>query len=219
MTPQDELAGSVAGRTVATRFLETAERRGDTAVLRWKQTDGRWAEQTLSEVADTTARLVTAFRRLGVAPGDRVVLMMRNRPEFHPIDLAVLFCGATPVSIYNSSAPDQIDYLVNHCGAKLAVVEDDGFVARFDAVRDRLPSLDQIVVVDESTATDDSILRYGELLTNEPADLAEAATAGTPDDLATIIYTSGTTGPPKGVMLSNYNVVWSLESISRLHTR
>jgi long-chain acyl-CoA synthetase len=215
MTTQNELDESVAGRTVATRFLETVERRGDTAVLRWKQPDGTWAEQTLNEVADTTARLVTAFRRLGVGRGDRVVLMMRNRPEFHPIDLAVLFCGATPVSIYNSSAPDQIDYLVNHCGAKIAVVEDDGFVARFEAVRDRLPSLEQIVVVEDSEATDSSIIRYGELLNEEPADLAEAATIGTPDDLATVIYTSGTTGPPKGVMLSNYNVVWSLESISR----
>jgi long-chain acyl-CoA synthetase len=215
MTTQNELDASVAGRTVATRFLETVDRRGDTAVLRWKQPDATWAEQTLNEVADTTARLVTGFRRLGVGRGDRVVLMMRNRPEFHPIDLAVLFCGATPVSIYNSSAPDQIDYLVNHCGAKIAVVEDDGFVARFDAVRDRLPSLEQIVVVDGSAATDESIVRYGDLLANEPADLVEAATIGSPDDLATVIYTSGTTGPPKGVMLSNYNLVWTLESISR----
>jgi long-chain acyl-CoA synthetase len=215
MTTQNELDESVAGRTVASRFLETVDRRGDTAVLRWKQPDATWAEQTLNDVADTTARLVTAFRRLGVGRGDRVVLMMRNRPEFHPIDLAVLFCGATPVSIYNSSAPDQIEYLVNHCGAKLAVVEDDGFVARFEAVRDRLPSLEQIVVVDGSAAADGSIVRYDELLTNVPADLADAATVGTPDDLATVIYTSGTTGPPKGVMLSNYNIVWSLESISR----
>jgi long-subunit acyl-CoA synthetase (AMP-forming) len=215
MTTKSELDESVAGRTVATRFLETVDRSGETAVLRWKQPDGTWAEQTLNELADTTARLVTAFRHLDVGKGDRVVLMMRNRPEFHPIDLAVLFCGATPVSIYNSSAPDQIDYLVNHCGAKLAIVEDDGFIARFESVRDRLPSLEHIVVVEGSDAIDDSVIRYGELLANEPADLAAAATAGTPDDLATVIYTSGTTGPPKGVMLSNYNIVWSLESISR----
>jgi long-chain acyl-CoA synthetase len=215
MTIQQELDERIAGQTVATRFLDTVGRHGDTAVLRWKQSDGSWAEQTLDDVADTTARLVTAFRGLGLEKGDRVVLMMRNRAEFHPIDLAVLFCGATPVSIYNSSAPDQIEYLVNHCGAKMAVLEDDGFIARFDAVRDSLPTLEKIVVVEESDATDDSIIRYGELVTNEPADLAEAAEAGEPSDLATIIYTSGTTGPPKGVMLSNYNIVWSLESISR----
>jgi long-chain acyl-CoA synthetase len=140
---------------------------------------------------------------------------MRNRPEFHALDLAVLFCGATPVSIYNSSAPDQIDYLVNHCGAKLAIVENDEFIARFDRVRDRLTTLETTIVVEPGDDTDDAHVRLGELMTRTPADLAEAAAIGEPDDLATIIYTSGTTGPPKGVMLTNYNIVWSLESISR----
>src|SRR5680860_1192861 len=134
MTIQQELDECVAGRTVATRFLDTLAEHGDVAVLRWKESDGAWAERTLSEVADDTARLVTALRELGIGKGDRVVLMMRNRPEFHAIDLAVLFCGATPVSIYNSSAPDQIEYLVNHSGAKLAIVENDTFIERFDQV-------------------------------------------------------------------------------------
>ena len=71
------------------------------------------------------------------------------------------------------------------------------------------------MVVDESSETDSSIVRYGELLTNEPADLAEAASAGEPGDLATIIYTSGTTGPPKGVMLSHANM-W-LGAVSVAH--
>ena len=65
--------------------------------------------------------------------------MIRNRPEFHALDLAVLFCGATPVSIYNSSAPEQIEYLVNDCKAKVAIVEDSGFLERFLKVRAALP--------------------------------------------------------------------------------
>lgn len=215
MTTQQDLDECVAGRTVASRFLDTLAQHGDIAVLRWKEADGSWSERTLAELADDTARLVTGLRELGIGKGDRVVLMMRNRPEFHAIDLAVLFCGATPVSIYNSSAPDQIEYLVNHCGAKLAILENDAFIERFDAVRDRLTSLEAIVVVEPSSNTDDTHVRLGELMTHPPADLAEAAAVGEPDDLATIIYTSGTTGPPKGVMLTNYNIVWSLESISR----
>lgn len=215
MTTQQELDECVAGRTVATRFLDTLAEHGDIAVLRWKEPDGTWSERTLTEVADDVARLVTGLRELGVGKGDRVVLMMRNRQEFHALDLAVLFCGATPVSIYNSSAPEQVDYLVNHCGAKLAILEDDDFIGRFDQVRDRLTTLENIVVVDPSDATDDAHIRLGELMTRAPADLAEAATIGEPGDLATIIYTSGTTGPPKGVMLTNHNIVWSLESISR----
>ncbi len=215
MMSKQELDDCVAGQTVATRFLRTVDKHGDTVVLRWKQPDGEWAEKTLSELADDTARLVTGLRELGVGKGDRVVMMLSNRQEFHAIDLAVLFCGATPVSIYNSSAPDQIEYLVNHCGAKVAVLENDTFIERFGKVRDQLTSLEKIVVIEPSDDTDDSIIRYGELLASEPADLAEAAEIGEPDDLATIIYTSGTTGPPKGVMLSNYNIVWSLESTSQ----
>ena len=215
MTIQQELDECVAGSTVATRFLDTLAEHGDVAVLRWKDSDGAWVERTLAEVADDTARLVTALRELGVGKGDRVVLMMRNRPEFHAIDLAVLFCGATPVSIYNSSAPDQIEYLVNHCGAKLAILENDVFIDRFDQVRDRLTSLEQIVVVEPGDDTADAHIRFGELMTRTPADLTEAASVGESDDLATIIYTSGTTGPPKGVMLTNYNIVWTLESVGR----
>jgi len=89
MTIQQELDEHIAGQTVATRFLDTVDRHGDTAVLRWKQSDGSWSEQTLDQVAETTARLVTAFRGLGLGKGDRVVLMMRNRAEVHPIDLAL----------------------------------------------------------------------------------------------------------------------------------
>ena len=88
---------------------------------------------SMTDLADVTARLATGLASLGVGKGDTVVLMMRNRPEFHALDLAVLFLGATPVSIYNSSAPDQIQYLINDCGAKVAILEDDGFLQRFAA--------------------------------------------------------------------------------------
>ena len=215
MTTAQELDEAVAGQTVATRFLASLGRHADTEVLRWKDADGVWQSQTLSGLADDVARLTTGLRGLGVGPGDRVVLMLRNRPEFHAIDLAVLFCGATPVSIYNSSAPEQVDYLVNHCGAKLAVVEDEGFRARFEAVRDRLATLETMVILEPSDATPPEVVRHADLLRSEPADLAAAAAVGSPTDLATVIYTSGTTGPPKGVMLSNRNVCWTLDSISR----
>ncbi len=216
MTTAQELDQTVAGQTVATRFLANLARNGDVEVLRSKGADGEWQSQTLAQVGDDVARLTTGLRSLGLGKGDRVVLMMSNRPEFHAIDLAVLFCGATPVSIYNSSAPDQIDYLVNHCGAKMAILENDGFLARFDSVGDRLGTIETTVIVEPSASTRPELVRHADLLASDPADLAQAAKLGDPTDLATIIYTSGTTGPPKGVMLSNRNVCWTLESISRL---
>ena len=77
-------------------------------------------------------------RGLSGRQGDRIVLMMRNCPEFHVArPRPPLLVGATPISIYNSSSPEQVEYLAGHCGAKLAIVEDDGFLDRFTAVRDR----------------------------------------------------------------------------------
>ncbi|MDG2040866.1 MAG: long-chain fatty acid--CoA ligase, partial [Ilumatobacter sp.] len=140
--------------------------------------------------------------------------MIRNRQEFHALDLAVLFCGATPVSIYNSSAPDQIQYLVNDCDAKIAVLEDDGFLRRFESVRDKLPTIEHIAMIEENDV-DNNIIQYADLIAAEPADLAAEAQTATLDDTATIIYTSGTTGPPKGVMLSHSNVAWTLESVGQ----
>jgi long-chain acyl-CoA synthetase len=142
-------------------------------------------------------------------------LMLRNRAEFHPLDLAVLFRGATPVSIYNSSAPEQIEYLVNDCGAKMAIVEDAGFLERFMKVRSEMPTIEHIAIVEDDETVGPDVLRYSDMVSFEPADLAAEAEAATLDDLATIIYTSGTTGPPKGVMLSHSNVAWTLESVGQ----
>jgi long-chain acyl-CoA synthetase len=145
------------------------------------------------------------------------VLMMRNIPEFHVVDLAVVFCGATPISIYNSSPPDQVAYLAGHSSARVGVVEDARFAERFTAVRDELPKLEHLVVLDDAGDRGDAIVGGGDvrgsdvLGGHDPIDLRQALDRITPDSLATVIYTSGTTGPPKGVMLSHYNVVWTAQ--------
>ncbi len=215
VTSQD-LHDRIVGQNLPKRFLANVDRNADVEVLNWKTSTGEWASLTLAELADQTARLTTALQDLGVRPGDRVVMMIRNRPEFHAIDLAVLFCGATPVSIYNSSAPDQIQYLINDCGATVAILEDGGFLERFESVREKIPTIKHTVLIETADdAVRDDIVRYTDLVAFEPADLAAAAETATLDDIATIIYTSGTTGPPKGVMLSHSNVVWTLESVGQ----
>jgi long-chain acyl-CoA synthetase len=202
----------VEGQTVASRWLETVATHPDLVALRAKDGDG-WVETTFAQLADQVARTAAGLRSLGVGPGDRVVLMMRNIPEFHVVDLAAVLCGATPISIYNSSAPDQVAYLVGHSKARVAVVEDMGFADRFTPVRDRLPDLEHLVLLSDpqDLAGDDIV--PGRALTDghEPVDLQAAAAEITPEMLATVIYTSGTTGPPKGVMLTHRNIVWTVQ--------
>jgi long-chain acyl-CoA synthetase len=215
MTTSQELHDRIVGQNLAKRFLTNLEANADVEVVRWKDADGVWHGWTMTELADVTARLATGLAGLGVGKGDTVVLMLRNRPEFHALDLAVLFLGATPVSIYNSTAPEQIDYLVNDCKAKVAVVEDDAFLERFLKVRESLTTLETIVLVEPSETAGDAVVPYAELAASDPADLRELSEIATLDDIATIIYTSGTTGPPKGVMLSHGNIAWTLESVGQ----
>jgi long-chain acyl-CoA synthetase len=215
MTTSQELHDRIVGQNLAKRFLTNLDANADVEVVRWKDADGAWHGWTMTELADVTARLATGLAGLGVGKGDTVVLMLRNRPEFHALDLAVLFLGATPVSIYNSTAPEQIDYLVNDCKAKVAVVEDDAFLERFLKVRESLTTLETIVLVEPSETAGDAVVPYAELAASDPADLRELSGIATLDDIATIIYTSGTTGPPKGVMLSHGNIAWTLESVGQ----
>ena len=123
MTTSADVDAAVAGKTAPTYFRDTVARIPDRCAVRWKEGDD-WKQWTFSEVADLVARVAGGLKAQGVQRGDRVVLMMRNIAHFHVIDVAVLMLGATPISIYNSSSPEQVAYLVGHCEAKLAIVED-----------------------------------------------------------------------------------------------
>jgi len=213
MVTSDEVAAKVAGHTVATRFRDTVRAHPDRVALRWKDGDA-WHELTWAEYAERSCRLAAALTAAGVVHGERVVLMMRNRPEFHIADTAALLVGATPVSIYNSSAPEQVQYLASHCGAVAAIVEDVDYLERLLKVRDEIPTLQSVVVIEDPDGrAPDDVLRWDSLFAADPVDLDAAAAIVGPSDLATIIYTSGTTGPPKGVMLDHENVVWTVESL------
>jgi len=205
------LDAKVKGQTIAGRWLETVAAMPEQVALRSKDGDA-WVEVTYGEMAERVARAAAGLGALGVGPGDRVVLMMRNIPEFHIVDMAVVMCGATPISIYNSSSAEQVGYLAGHCRAKVAIVEDMGYAERFAMVRDQLAALEHVVLLfDPAGVAGPDVLPATLLSDAEPVDLEAAAARLTPDMLATVIYTSGTTGPPKGVMLTHHNIVWTAQ--------
>ncbi|HSL59179.1 MAG TPA: AMP-binding protein [Acidimicrobiales bacterium] len=205
----DDISREVAGRTVPTLFAATVAERADATALRWQITTEAWDGWTWAQYADRACRFAASLAQLGIGRGDRIVLMIRNRAEFHVADMGALLVGATPVSIYNSSAPDQVRYLAGHCDAKLAVVEDLAFLERIIKVRADLPELRHVVVIDDPhELAEAGTHRWVDLLGAGPVDLESAAHVASPDDLATIVYTSGTTGPPKGAMLTHANLAW-----------
>jgi long-chain acyl-CoA synthetase len=187
-------------RTVLDGFVRNVAQRPDGIAFR--TLDGEtW---TWSEYADRCARFATGLRELGVGRGDRIVLMLRNRLEFHVADTGALLAGATPISIYNSSSVEQIRYLAGHCRAVVAITETGDFADRVVAAASELPSLGGIITVGDAVA---GTTPYDDLLASAPADIESVAAQASPDDLLTVIYTSGTTGPPKGVMLNHRNVL------------
>ena len=207
-----EIDARIVAATVATRFRDTVAKYPDRVALRsWNgdtPTDITWAEYALR-----ACRVAAALADAGVTRGDRVVFLITNRPEFHIADVAALLVGATPISIYNSSSPEQIAYLASHSSATYAIVENAKFLESLLSVRDQIPTLKKVAVIDTPETLPDGVLLWDDLMAHEPVELSVASLIAQPDDLATVIYTSGTTGPPKGVMLDHKGVLWTAESL------
>jgi long-chain acyl-CoA synthetase len=190
-------------------FEATAARLGDDIAIK---DDERGVELSWNEVRERARRLAGGFAKLGVTKGDTVALMLNTRWEFIPTDLAVVALGGVPFSIYQTSSPEQIQYVVADAGARVAVVEAP-FREQFERARKDLPELEHVIVVD-GEGGDHS---FDDLEAMDPGfDPAEANDAVGPDDLLTLIYTSGTTGPPKGVQLTNRNLMGLVGGVERI---
>ena len=183
--------------TMCEAFQETAAARGELVALR---TRGGDVEITWREYAERVRRIAAGLHALGLRHGDTLALMLINRPEFHLFDVAAMHLGAVPFSIYNSSAPDQIAFLMRDSGARIAIVEDD-FRDRVDA--EQLFTVSQIAEIE---ARGD----------RSAFDVDAAWRAVEPDDLLTLIYTSGTTGDPKGVQITHRNMTFTARSYDEI---
>jgi len=213
----------VNGQTLCTILERNAGVHGDLPALAWKQ-DGGWRQLNWRQYRERVAEVAMGLDALGVGRGDFVAIMSRNRPEHLIADLAAVHLGATPVSLYNTLAPEQIAYVAEHCQAKVAVVEGREFMERWEKVKTELPSLRHVVLLEDAgdfadypwVSAWDGLVASGRQALARAADRFEAAWRKVqPTDLATVLYTSGTTGPPKGVMTTHYNALWTSASVDR----
>ena len=222
LTERAEIDALIEGKTIIDSFNRNADTYGSEPAIHWK--DGDWDSLTWAEYRDVVHTAAAGLETLGVGTGEFVAVMAGNRPEHVIADYATVHAGATPVTIYSTLAANQIQYIVDNCKATVAILEDLDFMKRWEEIRSELPNLRYIVLISgaENYDTVDWVLSWDELLARgthrleEDPDLVHrSAAAITPDTLATLIYTSGTTGTPKGVMISQRNVVWTLESLRR----
>ena len=138
--------------------------------------------------------------------GDVVGFMLVNRPAFNLCDCAAMHVGATCFSIYNTSSPEQIEYLLTDAGNRVVVTEQ-AFLDRLLPMLERVPTLEHLIVVDGEAPEGSMSLDDFEALGSDSFDFEAAWRAVQPDDVLCLIYTSGTTGPPKGVQLTHDNMM------------
>jgi long-subunit acyl-CoA synthetase (AMP-forming) len=177
--------------TVAEAFQLTAAAYPERVALRLKDDE---VSLTWAQYADKVRRTAAGLAGLGLERGRSLGIMLSNRPEFHWFDSAALHLGATPFSVYNTYAPEQIQYQVTDAEARIVVTEK----AFEDRVRG-LEGVDHVIVVDGG----DDVERHAA----DGFDFEATWRAVEPEDILTLIYTSGTTGPPKGVQLTHSNLL------------
>src|SRR3954469_23918994 len=193
--------------TIADLLGRAAEQFADNVAVQYKA-DGAWRDVTYAEVGEIVSEIGRGLIDLGIQPGERVSLLCNTRPEWTYADFAISSAGAVVVPIYPTNSPEECEWVAGNSESVAVVCEDAEQVAKIVAVRDRLPGLRHIVVIDpagdvaDAIAMDD-IRERGR--GRDAAELTERSNAVGPDDPFTFIYTSGTTGPPKGCVLSHGN--------------
>ncbi|MEN6310549.1 MAG: long-chain fatty acid--CoA ligase [Acidobacteriota bacterium] len=183
--------------------------------------EGSYTPISTAEFAKRVRELSLGLRELGLRPGDKVVILSENRPEWTMTDLAILCAGGITVPIYTSLLPEQIKYIINDSDARIVVCSNRDLWLKVEAVRRDLSAVRHFIMIDEEQPA--GLLTLGEVRGKgkragevEPGLFERAALAVQPSDPASIIYTSGTTGSPKGAMLSHDNFISDIRAIRQV---
>ena len=197
------------GETVHEMFWNGVQRRGDAVMMRQKDL-GVWRGWSWREVGDIVRELACGLRDLGLQPGDCVSILSNTRIEWVWCDLAVLCAGGVSNGIYPTDAAGQVQYLCEDSATVVLVVEDEEQLDKALAVRERLPRLRHIVLIDPTGLAqfrDPMVITLQELRDRgarhdeeHRGAFEQRLRSRTAEDLAILIYTSGTTGRPKGAM-------------------
>src|SRR3954453_16851969 len=200
-------AGSTGSTTIADLGVRAAETFGDQVAIKHK-VDGTWRDVTFAQMGEVVDEIGLGLIALGLQPGERVSILCNTRPEWTYADFAISSAGGVVVPIYPTNSAEECEWVAGNSESVFVVCEDAEQVAKITAVRERLPQLRRVVVIDPSGDVGDAISledlrRHGNR--RDIATLRERTAAIRAEDPFTFIYTSGTTGPPKGCVLTHGN--------------
>ncbi|PIB24077.1 long-chain fatty acid--CoA ligase [Amylibacter kogurei] len=202
--------------TVPKLLARNAKMYGDSPAYREKEF-GIWQSWTWAQTAKEVHALALGFLTLGIKQGDHIAIVGRNRPHFYWSMLAAQSVGAIPVPLYKDAVADEMAFVLDHCSARLVVAEDQEQVDKMIDVKDQLPNLANIIFLDPRGMRKYDREALFDFTDVQAKGLAKAAelqgeldarlAAPNYDDTCVMLYTSGTTGRPKGVVLSNRNII------------
>jgi long-chain acyl-CoA synthetase len=209
-------ASTGAFQSIPALLARNALRLGAKPAYREKEF-GIWQSWSWIATAEEIRGLALGFLALGVAKGDYVAIIGRNRPALYWSMVAAQKVGAIPVPLYQDAVAEEMAYVLDHCGARFVIAEDQEQVDKVIEVQGQLPAIEHILYLDAR-----GLRKYDHAKLHSLHDIAAEGRAAaqrlepeltareaaiTYDDTCVMLYTSGTTGRPKGVVLSNRNII------------
>ncbi|WP_417449182.1 AMP-dependent synthetase/ligase [Kordiimonas sp.] len=203
-------------QSLTAMFFDQAAKMGDTPLLCAKK-DGRWQSKSWREVAETVTKLARVLERLGVEPGDRVVIVSENRPEWMIADFAIMAAGAITVPAYITNTARDHLHILENSGAKAAIVSTKQLARTFLKAAHQSDELEHTITIDPvklEQQVNVGVHHWDQALAAEEADIAHytrRARDVSRHDIACLIYTSGTGGAPKGVKTHHGSILHNAE--------
>ena len=200
--------------TLISMFEDAVQQYGNKPALAHKPRGGTYQDISYTEFGASVDAFSKGLNALGVQKGDRVAILSENRPEWAISDFGILKIGAVNVPMFSTLTAAQVGYILKDSGAKIICVSTEKQLEKCLAIRDEVPTLEQIIIFDAVEGEmPEGVVQWTsvcEMAGEEvDSDLHE-------DDVATIIYTSGTTGNPKGVMLTHANFISNFQACKLL---
>jgi len=202
--------------TLPRLLTENATRYNERVAMREKY-KGIWQEISWSQYLERVRCFCLGLVDLGMERGDHASILGENCPQWLYADVAIQTLGGISVGIYPTNSSEQVRYILEHSESKFIVVKDQEQADKVLAVREDLPLLEKMIVIDMKGMrhySDELIVSYEEVeelgrrrQEQQPRLFDELVDATKPDDVAFIVYTSGTTGPPKGAMITHRNII------------